>query len=491
LDTTTNSEEAYHKLISLLRGSNTKLPVDKAREYINSIYFDTKRYDLSETGRYKINQKFKENKPLTNRNLTIDDIVNLLKYMIGLKENREGYEFDDIDHLGNRRVRCVGELLRNEIKKGMMTLEKSIYDRMSAPSNDNIDDITPRTLINVKPITSKIKEFFGTSQLSQFMDQTNPVSELTHKRRVSALGPGGLSRDRAGFEVRDIHHTHYGRVCPIETPEGPNIGLIVSLSTYARINDLGFIETPYLRVENGVVTNEVVYLDALEEDKYYIAQANAKIDEKNRLVGPEVSVRYKDDFLKVVPENVNYMDISPKQLVSSTTALIPFLEHDDANRALMGSNMQRQAVPLMFPKAPLVGTGMEEVIAKDSRVTVTARRSGTVVYVSADQIWIDTNKTYKEETIDSETGEIYKAGEKIIDKYKLLKYKRSNQCTCINQKPIVRIGEKVNAGDVIADGPATENGELALGSNVLVAFMPWEGLNFEDAVLISDRLVRE
>nr|HPN32559.1 DNA-directed RNA polymerase subunit beta [bacterium] len=490
VDTTSNDQEALKKLLPLIRGGNTKIPYDKAKEYVRDIYFNPRKYDLSETGRYKINKKFNQTKSQTETNLTIEDIVNLLKYMTNLKEMKEEYHFDDIDHLGNRRVRCVGELLRNEFRKGMLRLEKSVQERLSSPGLNELEDLTPRTLINVKPVTAIIKEFFGSSQLSQFMDQTNPISEMTHKRRLSALGPGGLSRDRAGFEVRDVHHTHYGRVCPIETPAGPNIGLIVSLATYAKINDLGFIETPYLKVNNGIVSEEVVYMDALEEDNYYVAQANAEIDSKNKLIGPQVSVRYKDDFLMVEPGQVQYMDISPKQLVSGTTALIPFLEHDDANRALMGSNMQRQAVPLMFPKSPIVGTGMEEIIAKDSRVAVTAEHSGVATEVTSNYIEINTGKTYSKDEINPITGEVFRAGEKIIDRYELLKFKRSNQCTTINQKPIVVPGEKVNAGEVIADGPAVENGELALGSNVTVAFMPWEGLNFEDAVLISDKLVK-
>ncbi|MBP7653690.1 DNA-directed RNA polymerase subunit beta, partial [Candidatus Dependentiae bacterium] len=490
VDTTSNDQEALKKLLPLIRGGNMKIPYEKAKEYVRDIYFNPRKYDLSETGRYKINRKFNQTKSQIEVNLTIEDIINLLKYMCALKEGRDGYHLDDIDHLGNRRVRCVGELLRNEFRKGMIRLEKSVQERLSSPSLNELEDLTPRTLINVKPVTAIIKEFFGSSQLSQFMDQTNPISEMTHKRRLSALGPGGLSRDRAGFEVRDVHHTHYGRVCPIETPEGPNIGLIVSLATYAKINDLGFIETPYLKVNNGVVTEQIIYMDALEEDNYYVAQANAEIDGKNKLVGPQVSVRYKDDFLMVEPTQVQYMDISPKQLVSATTALIPFLEHDDANRALMGSNMQRQAVPLMFPKSPVVGTGMEETIAKDSRVAVTAEHGGTVTEVCSNYIEINTGKVYTKDEINYITGEVHKAGEKIIDRYELLKFKRSNQCTTINQKPIVLPGDKVNAGEVIADGPAVESGELALGSNVTVAFMPWEGLNFEDAVLISDKLVK-
>ena len=389
---------------------------------------------------------------------------------------------DDIDHLGNRRVRTVGELLENQYHIGLVRIERAIKERMSL---QEVETLMPHDLINSKPLSAVIKEFFGSSQLSQFMDQTNPLSEVTHKRRLSALGPGGLTRERAGFEVRDVHPTHYGRICPIETPEGPNIGLITSLSTYARVNDYGFIETPYREVVNGKVTNNIRYLMALDEEeeidgqKPAIAQANVPLDRDGRFTSPLVSARRGGEFVMVKPEDIRYMDVSPKQLVSVATSLVPFLENDDANRALMGSNMQRQAVPLLKTDAPLVGTGMEAIVARDSGVTVVAKRDGIVEDVDASRIVIRADEDGQAET---DPG---------VDIYTLIKYKRSNQNTCINQRPIVHIGEKVRKGEVIADGPATDMGELALGRNVLVAFMPWGGYNFEDSVLINEKLLKE
>ncbi|MBW2124003.1 MAG: DNA-directed RNA polymerase subunit beta, partial [Deltaproteobacteria bacterium] len=394
-------------------------------------------------------------------------------YLINLKDGHGSV--DDIDHLGNRRVRTVGELLENQYHIGLVRIERAIRERMSL---QEIETLMPHDLINSKPLSAVIKEFFGSSQLSQFMDQTNPLSEITHKRRLSALGPGGLTRERAGFEVRDVHPTHYGRICPIETPEGPNIGLITSLSTYARINDYGFIETPYREVLDGRVTNRIRYLFALDEEKAVIAQANAPLDEEGRFLNPLVSARKGGEFAMVKPEEVDFMDVSPKQLVSVATSLVPFLEHDDANRALMGSNMQRQAVPLLVAEAPLVGTGMEKVVARDSGVTVVAKRGGIVEEVDASRIVVRCDQV----SDDTDPG---------VDNYNLVKYQRSNQNTCMNQKPIVSKGDRVKAGQIIADGPATHNGELALGRNVLVAFMPWGGYNFEDSILLSEKLLKD
>jgi DNA-directed RNA polymerase subunit beta len=408
------------------------------------------------------------------------DILEVVKYLIKLKDGQGAV--DDIDHLGNRRVRTVGELLENQYHIGLVRIERAIKERMSL---QDVETLMPHDLINSKPLSAVIKEFFGSSQLSQFMDQTNPLSEITHKRRLSALGPGGLTRERAGFEVRDVHPTHYGRICPIETPEGPNIGLITSLSTYARVNDYGFIETPYREVVHGKVTNNIHYLFALDEEeeidgqKPAIAQANASLDREGRFTAPLISARRGGEFMMVKPEEIRYMDVSPKQLVSVATSLIPFLENDDANRALMGSNMQRQAVPLLRTDAPLIGTGMEAIVARDSGVTVVAKRNGVVEDVDASRIVIRADENNQKE---DDPG---------VDIYTLIKYKRSNQNTCINQRPIVRIGEHVNNGEVIADGPATHMGELALGRNVLVGFMPWGGYNFEDSILISEKLLKE
>ncbi|HUO02166.1 MAG TPA: DNA-directed RNA polymerase subunit beta, partial [Rhizomicrobium sp.] len=402
-----------------------------------------------------------------------EDILAILKALAELRDGRG--EIDDIDNLGNRRVRSVGELMENQFRVGLLRMERAIKERMSAV---DIDTVMPHDLINAKPVAAAVREFFGSSQLSQFMDQQNPLSELTHKRRMSALGPGGLTRERAGFEVRDVHPTHYGRICPIETPEGPNIGLINSLATYARVNKYGFIESPYRKVVNKHLTDEVVYLSAMEEAKYMIAQANATIDGRNRLTDELVSCRKGGNFVMTTPDQVQFIDVSPKQLVSVAAALVPFLENDDANRALMGSNMQRQAVPLLRPEAPLVGTGMEEVVARDSGAAITARRSGVVDQVDATRIVVRAT----EETDPTKPG---------IDIYRLRKFQRSNASTCINQRPLVKVGDVVKQGDVIGDGPSTQLGELALGKNALVAFMPWNGYNFEDSILISERIVRD
>jgi DNA-directed RNA polymerase subunit beta len=460
-------EDAITRIYTVIHpGEPTTL--ENAERDITTLFFDPRRYDLGDVGRYKLNKKFDYPEDATVRVLRKEDIIDTMKYLIKVYIG-EGM-VDNIDHLGNRRVRSVGELLMNQMKIGFARMERIAKERMSIKEADTV---RPQDLISIKPITAAIKEFFGSSQLSQFMDQVNPLSELTHKRRLNALGPGGLSRERAGFEVRDVHYSHYGRMCPIETPEGPNIGLIVSLSIYARVNEYGFLETPYRKVEKGKVTDKIVYLTAMDEEKYKIAQAGAPVDERGYFTNPYVPARYRGEFLTVAPEEIDYIDVSPKQIISVSTALIPFLEHDDANRALMGSNMQRQAVPLVRPEAPIIGTGIERIAAVDSGVVVRAKRSGTVDYVSSTEI-----------RIKPDNG-------KGVDTYKLIKYTRTNQDTCFNQKPVVKKGDKVNEGDVIADGPATDNGELALGRNVLVAFMPWMGYNYEDAILISERIVRE
>jgi len=548
-DNTENENEALIEIYKRLRPGEPPT-VENARSLLESLFFDPKRYDLAHVGRYKFNKKLRlrdrivgkisaedvENpatgdiilkkgekisrktaelleslkikeikiqisdegpearvrgesgpkvvKVLSNgysdepgpegnrteKHITVEDIVAAINYFINLPYKIG--KIDDIDHLGNRRVRSVGELLQNQFRIGLARMERVIKERMTI---QDVDTITPQGLINIRPVVAAIKEFFGSSQLSQFMDQTNPLAELTHKRRLSALGPGGLSRDRAGFEVRDVHHSHYGRMCPIETPEGPNIGLIGSLSTYARVNEYGFIETPYRKVdkERGVVTDEIEYLTADEEDEYIIAQANAPLDEEGHFIQKRIVARYADETIVVPAEDVDYMDVSPKQLVSVAAALIPFLEHDDANRALMGANMQRQAVPLMITEAPYVGTGIEHKVAMDSGVMIIAKNSGVVERVTAREIVIRR---------DSDNN---------LDVYKVHKFLRSNQGTCINQKPIVKKGERVEKGQPIADGPSTDHGELALGRNVLVAFMPWEGYNYEDAILISERLVKD
>jgi DNA-directed RNA polymerase subunit beta len=471
-DRTDTQEEALLEIYKRLRPGDIPTK-ETARLFFDNLFFNPKRYDLSRIGRLKLNTKLGLDLPLETRMLTMQDIVEVVRYLLMLRQGDGAV--DDIDHLGNRRVRSVGELLENQLRIGLVRMERTIRERMS------IHDLTtamPHDLINSKPVTAAVKEFFGSSQLSQFMDQTNPLSEITHKRRLSALGPGGLTRDRAGFEVRDVHPTHYGRICPIETPEGPNIGLIASLSTYARVNRFGFIETPYRRVENGRVTDEIEFLSAIEEDRYVIAQANAPLTAEGEFVRDLIQARRGGEFIFVPPERVDYMDVSPKQLVSVAASLIPFLENDDANRALMGSNMQRQAVPLLRTEAPIVGTGMEAIAARDSGAIVLAKAAGEVVNVDATRIVVRVD----------EDGE---GGEPRVDIYSLVKYQRSNQSTCINQRPVVGIGDRVKRGDVLADGPATDHGELALGRNVVVAFMPWGGYNFEDAIVISERVVKE
>jgi DNA-directed RNA polymerase subunit beta len=447
--------------------------VESATNFFNNLFFNPDRYDLSKVGRLKLNHRLRLNVPLEQGTLRKEDILEVVRYLMELK-NGNG-SVDDIDHLGNRRVRAVGELVENHFRVGLVRMERAIKEKMSL---QDIETLMPQELINYKPVSAALKEFFGSSQLSQFMDQTNPLSEITHKRRLSALGPGGLTRERAGFEVRDVHPTHYGRVCPIETPEGPNIGLIASLTTYARVNEFGFIETPYREVENGRVTDRIRYLSALEEEDHVIAQANAPIDGRGVFTADLVSARKGGEFVMARPEEVNFMDVSPNQLVSVAASLIPFLENDDANRALMGSNMQRQAVPLLRTEAPFVGTGMEKTVARDSGVTIVARRDGVVENVDSTRIVVKADKP----SGARDTG---------VDIYNLIKYQRSNQNTCVNQRPIIVVGDQVKAGDVIADGPSTEMGELALGRNVVVALMPWGGYNFEDSILISERVVKE
>ncbi|MCL6476825.1 MAG: DNA-directed RNA polymerase subunit beta [Peptococcaceae bacterium] len=492
-DNTDSEEEALVEIYKRLRPGEPPT-VESARSLLEALFFDPKRYDLANVGRYKIQKKLKhgilyrypdngrpgeEYDPYLKKKVPLDrefirelvpeDIIETIKYLLKLIEGQG--VVDDIDHLGNRRLRSVGELLQNQFRIGLSRMERVVRERMTI---QDVDVITPQVLINIRPVVAAIKEFFGSSQLSQFMDQTNPLAELTHKRRLSALGPGGLSRERAGFEVRDVHHSHYGRMCPIETPEGPNIGLIGSLSTYARINEFGFIETPYREVdkENRRVTEKIVYLTADEEEGHIIAQANAPLDENGYFIENKVNARHGRDILVVTTDRVDFMDVSPKQVFSVATSLIPFLEHDDANRALMGANMQRQAVPLIKAQAPLVGTGIEAKAAKDSGVVVLSRSSGRVERVTANEVVIRTDDGN-------------------LDVYKLHKFMRSNQGTCINQKPIVDVGDTVKKGQIIADGPSTSYGELALGRNVLVAFMPWEGYNYEDAILVSEKAVKE
>ena len=447
--------------------------IDSAQTMFQSLFFDSERYDLSAVGRVKMNMRLELDAPDTHRTLRKEDILAVIKTLVDLRDGKG--EIDDIDHLGNRRVRSVGELMENQYRIGLLRMERAIKERMSSV---DIDTVMPQDLINAKPAAAAVREFFGSSQLSQFMDQTNPLSEVTHKRRVSALGPGGLTRERAGFEVRDVHPTHYGRICPIETPEGPNIGLINSLASFSRVNKYGFIETPYRKVIDNKVTEVVVYLSAMEEVKHTIAQANAEIDANGHFVDEIVSSRRSGDFLMAPRDTITLMDVSPKQLVSVAASLIPFLENDDANRALMGSNMQRQAVPLLQADAPLVGTGMEETVARDSGAAIAARRSGIVDQVDATRIVVRA------------TGDL-RPGESGVDIYTLMKFQRSNQNTCINQRPLVKVGDTVSAGEVIADGPSTQFGELALGRNVLVAFMPWNGYNYEDSILISERIVKD
>ncbi len=472
VDKNNSPAEALLDIYRVMRPGEPPTP-ETAQALFNGLFFDPERYDLSAVGRVKMNMRLELDAPDTQRTLRKEDILAVIKTLVDLRDGRG--EIDDIDHLGNRRVRSVGELMENQYRVGLLRMERAIKERMSSV---DIDTVMPQDLINAKPAAAAVREFFGSSQLSQFMDQTNPLSEITHKRRLSALGPGGLTRERAGFEVRDVHPTHYGRICPIETPEGPNIGLINSLATFARVNKYGFIESPYRVVKDSQVTDEVVYLSAMEETRHYIAQANAEVDDEGRFVSELVNCRHGGDVHLVPPEKVEYIDVSPKQLVSVAAALIPFLENDDANRALMGSNMQRQAVPLLQADAPFVGTGMEEVVARDSGAAIAARRTGIVDQVDATRIVIRATA----ETDPSKSG---------VDIYNLRKFQRSNQNTCVNQRPLVKVGDEVEAGDIIADGPSTDRGDLALGRNVLVAFMPWMGYNFEDSILISERIVRD
>ena len=471
-DRISSQEDALLEIYKRLRPGDIPTP-ETAKMFFDNLFFNPKRYDLSRIGRLKLNTKLGLDLPLETRMLTTEDIIEVVRYLLTLRQGDGAV--DDIDHLGNRRVRSVGELLENQLRIGLVRMERTIRERMSI---HDLETAMPHDLINSKPVTAAVKEFFGSSQLSQFMDQTNPLSEITHKRRLSALGPGGLTRDRAGFEVRDVHPTHYGRICPIETPEGPNIGLIASLSTYAKVNRFGFIETPYRKVEEGRVRDEIEFLSAIEEDRYVIAQANAQITEDGEFVRDLIQARRGGEFILVPPQQIDYMDVSPKQLVSVAASLIPFLENDDANRALMGSNMQRQAVPLLRTEAPIVGTGMESVAARDSGAVVLAKTAGEVVNVDATRIVVRVD----------EDGE---GGEPRVDIYSLVKYQRSNQSTCINQRPVVQLGDRVKRGQILADGPATEHGELALGRNIIVAFMPWGGYNFEDAIVISERVVKE
>src|SRR6187399_824589 len=516
VDKNMTREDALFDIYRVMRPGEPPT-VETAEAMFRSLFFDSERYDLSAVGRVKMNMRLDLDAPDTMRVLRRDDILAVIRTLVDLRDGKG--EIDDIDHLGNRRVRSVGELMENQYRIGLLRMERAIKERMSSV---DIDTVMPQDLINAKPAAAAVREFFGSSQLSQFMDQTNPLSEITHKRRLSALGPGGLTRERAGFEVRDVHPTHYGRICPIETPEGPNIGLINSLATFARVNKYGFIESPYRRVKDGrvvdfvIVTNtggnpkfkvndvveadELVgvsgqskkkgvefepysfYLSAWEEDKYIIAQANAPFDENMRFTQERVDARRAGDFILAPREDVQFIDVSPKQLVSVAASLVPFLENDDANRALMGSNMQRQAVPLLRARSPYVGTGMEYITARDSGAVVVTRRSGTVDYVDSQRIVVRVEGQGAEDDISKEMG---------ADIYPMTKFKRSNQNTCINQKPIVRVGQKVAKGQVLADGPCTELGELALGRNVLVAFMPWRGYNFEDAILVSEKMVKE
>jgi DNA-directed RNA polymerase subunit beta len=479
-DPTHSEAEALEQIYALLRPGDAP-NLETARQQLQKLFFNPKRYDLGRVGRYKINQRLKTKTDPNHTVLTEDDFVAIIRYLIDLHDGR-GFT-DDIDHLGNRRIRSVGELIANQFSVGLSRMARLVKERMSI--NSDPEKISLDDLVNARTVSAVIQAFFGSSQLSQFMDQTNPLAELTNKRRLSALGPGGLTRERAGFEVRDVHYSQYGRMCPIETPEGPNIGLITSLSTYARINDLGFIETPYRTVKNGKVTDEIRWLSASDEEDYAVAQANAPLNPDGTFAEQLVLSRKGDDYPLLPPERIEFMDVAPEQLVSIAAALIPFLEHDDANRALMGSNMQRQSVPLLFPQAPLVGTGLEEKVARDSGAVIIARRAGTVTRVTADEIIVDAG------TNGGTVGETPLARLHQHDRYRVKKFWRTNQDTAINQRPLVQLGQQVEAGEIIADGAATEGGELALGSNVLVAFMPWYGHNFEDAIVLSERLVKD
>ncbi|MDC3040088.1 DNA-directed RNA polymerase subunit beta, partial [Candidatus Pelagibacter sp.] len=471
-DKNNTKDEAITEIYKMLRPGEPPT-IEIATQIFNNLFFSSDRYDLSDVGRVKMNSRLNQECSDKITILRNDDIIAIIHKMLDLRDGKD--DVDDIDHLGNRRVRSVGELVENQARIGVYRMERAIKEKMTTL---DVESAMPQDLINAKPLTISLKDFFASSQLSQFMDQTNPLSEITHKRRVSALGPGGLTRERAGFEVRDVHPTHYGRICPIETPEGPNIGLINSLSTYAKINKYGFIESPYKRVKEGVVQDKVEYLSAMEETKFTIAQANTKIDKNGKIIEELVSCRQNLNFLLSKPETIDYIDVSPKQLVSVAASLIPFLENDDANRALMGSNMMRQAVPLLKPESPLVGTGIESDVALDSGVTIVAKRDGIVDKIDGKRIVVKV----------TEETDLTKSS---VDIYNLQKFKRSNQNTCINQRPLVRVGDKVKTGDIIADGPSTRLGELALGKNVTVAFMPWQGYNFEDSILISERCVTD
>lgn len=478
-DVARTDEEALNAIYQQLRSGEAP-DLDTAKNLLERLFFNEKRYDLGDVGRFRMNEKLGLNIPVTTTTLTKEDIIAIINYLIELQQGKR--TVDDIDHLGNRRVRTVGEQIAQQFNIGLVRMTRTIRERLSLRDQEKL---TPQDLVNARTITSVINAFFGTNQLSQFMDQTNPLAEITHKRRMSALGPGGLTRERAGFEVRDVHYTHYGRLCPIETPEGPNIGLISSLCIHARVNQFGFIETPYRKVKNKKVTDEIEYMTAEKEDQFVIAQANQLLDDKGNFLTERIKARFQSDYPLSKPEEIHYMDIAPNQIVSAAAALIPFLEHDDANRALMGSNMQRQAVPLLRPEAPIVGTGFEEKVARDARTVIYAERNGTVEYV-------DSNKIIMNYDIDEESVEtLVSFDDKKRVEYKLVKFFRTNQDTCINQMPIVKPGQKVKKGDVLADGCATQRGELALGRNVLVAFMPWRGYNFEDAIVVSERLVAE
>ncbi|MEM8497222.1 MAG: DNA-directed RNA polymerase subunit beta [Pseudomonadota bacterium] len=472
-DPTTNKLEALVEIYRMMRPGEPPTK-DAAENLFNNLFFVPERYDLSEVGRMKFNRRLGREEVLGEGTLSKEDIVDVMRTLISIR-NGKGV-VDDIDHLGNRRVRSVGEMAENQFRVGLVRVERAVKERLSVAESEGL---MPQDLINAKPVAAAVKEFFGSSQLSQFMDQNNPLSEVTHKRRVSALGPGGLTRERAGFEVRDVHPTHYGRVCPIETPEGPNIGLINSLASYARTNEYGFLESPYRKVENGKVTDEIEYLSAINEAEYVIAQASASVDKSGKFTEDLVAVRHQNEFTVMAPERISYMDVSPKQVVSVAASLIPFLEHDDANRALMGSNMQRQAVPTLRTEKPLVGTGMERTVARDSGVCVVAKRGGKIESVDASRIVVRVN----EDEIE--------AGDPGVDIYNLIKYTRSNQNTCINQRPVVSIGNTISRGDILADGPSIDKGELALGQNMRIAFMPWNGFNFEDSILVSEKVVKE
>ncbi|MFS1703457.1 DNA-directed RNA polymerase subunit beta, partial [Alteromonas sp. AMM-1] len=473
IDSSTNRLEALVEIYRMMRPGEPPTK-DAAETLFDNLFFSEERYDLSSVGRMKFNRRLGREELTGSGTLDKGDIIAVMKQLIEIRDGKD--EVDDIDHLGNRRIRSVGEMAENQFRVGLVRVERAVKERLSL---GDLDNVMPQDLINAKPISAAVKEFFGSSQLSQFMDQNNPLSEVTHKRRISALGPGGLTRERAGFEVRDVHPTHYGRLCPIETPEGPNIGLINSLASFARTNDFGFLETPFRRIVDGVVTEEIDYLSAIEEGQYAIAQANIALTEEGALVDELIPCRYRGETTLMPKEDITYMDVSPQQIVSIAASIIPFLEHDDANRALMGANMQRQAVPTLRADKPLVGTGMERTIAVDSGVTVVAKRGGVVDYVDASRIVI---KVDEDEMFAGEAG---------IDIYNLTKYTRSNQNTCINQRPTCNVGDPIVAGDVLADGPSTDLGDLALGQNMRIAFMPWNGYNFEDSILISERVAQE